>query len=114
LCFALRELNMAFTADAVEHSDVTESGSELSFAAPPEYCLMITETDIRKALARLGAKPYRIKVTAGNSPASGSARAATQERDDEVSRRALSHPEVQRFQQLFPSSHVRQVRNLKE
>jgi hypothetical protein len=31
-----------------------------------------------------------------------------------VARRALAHPEVQRFQELFPNSHVRQVRDLKD
>ena len=34
--------------------------------------------------------------------------------EDEVTVRALAHPEVQRFQQMFPGSMVRTVRNLKE
>jgi hypothetical protein len=33
---------------------------------------------------------------------------------DEASERALAHPEVKRFQELFPESQVRAVRNLKE
>ena len=33
---------------------------------------------------------------------------------DEVSTRALEHPEVKRFQEMFPDSQVRAVRNLKE
>ena len=33
---------------------------------------------------------------------------------DEAAERALAHPEVKRFQELFPESQVRQVRNLKE
>ena len=34
--------------------------------------------------------------------------------DDATAERALAHPEVQRFQELFPDSQVRTVRNLKE
>jgi hypothetical protein len=33
---------------------------------------------------------------------------------DEVAARALEHPEVKRFQELFPDSQVRTVRNLKD
>jgi hypothetical protein len=33
---------------------------------------------------------------------------------DEVASRALEHPEVKRFQELFPDSQVRTVRNLKD
>ena len=34
--------------------------------------------------------------------------------EDDVSERALSHPEVRRFQEMFPDAQVRTVRNLKE
>ena len=34
--------------------------------------------------------------------------------DDNVTERALSHPGVKRFQELFPGAHVRAVRNLNE
>jgi len=33
---------------------------------------------------------------------------------DDVAERALSHPEVRRFQEMFPDAQVRVVRNLKE
>ena len=33
---------------------------------------------------------------------------------NEAADRALGHPEVQRFQELFPDSQVRAVRNLRE
>jgi hypothetical protein len=32
---------------------------------------------------------------------------------DDVSERALAHPEVKRFQETFPDAQVRAVRNLK-
>ena len=34
--------------------------------------------------------------------------------EGEAAERALAHPEVQRFQELFPGAQVRAVRNLKE
>ena len=116
LCSALRELNMAFTADAIEHSIVVEDRAELHFTAPDEYCIMITESEVRKALAHLGVKPYRIKVVAGegSAPRPAAAPASGPRAGDDASERALSHPDVQRFQQEFPSAQVRQVRNLKE
>jgi hypothetical protein len=33
---------------------------------------------------------------------------------DDASERALAHPEVRRFQEMFPDAQVRVVRNLKE
>ena len=113
LSVAMRELGMPFSADAVEHSMVTEAAGELQFVAPREYCRMIQESEVRKALDRLGAKPFRIKVTAGEG-AAPPASSPNREGQDQTATRALSHPEVQRFQQMFPNSQIRQVRNLKE
>jgi hypothetical protein len=47
------------------------------------------------------------------SPASNIAPIAKPQQDD-VSARALTHPEVRRFQEMFPDAQVRVVRNLKE
>jgi len=47
-------------------------------------------------------------------PAYWTAAAVPPKLDDEVSARALEHPEVKRFQELFPDSHVRTVRNLRD
>jgi hypothetical protein len=33
---------------------------------------------------------------------------------DEAAGRALEHPAVKRFQELFPQSQVREIRNLRE
>jgi hypothetical protein len=57
--------------------------------------------------AAASAQPAKLATTAASAPT-----AATGE--DEVRNRALSHPDVQRFQQLFPEGQIRQVRNLKE
>jgi hypothetical protein len=39
---------------------------------------------------------------------------ATPPAQDEIAARALAHPEVQKFQELFPGSQVRKVRDLRE
>jgi hypothetical protein len=54
----------------------------------------------------------RIRITLG-VPDAVKAGKVTPVQDD-VSERALAHPEVQRFQEMFPDAQVRVVRNLKE
>jgi DNA polymerase III subunit gamma/tau len=112
---ALMELSMPFTADAVEHSEVSEVNGELHFATPKEFSLAMDEKDILKAIEKAGGKPMRLRITlgeAGSAPVSKAPSAKPKE--DELSQRALSHPEVRRFQEIFPDAQVRAVRNLKD
>ena len=115
----LIELGMSFTADAVENSEITETAAEITFAAPIEWKLALSETDLRKGLTGIGQGAKRIKIVTGAVGAKPGATSAPKadagpKLDDEVSQRALSHPEVQRFQKAFPEAQVRQVRDLKE
>ena len=114
----LMEMNMTFTADAVENSTITETGSEITFAAPIEWKLALSEADLRKGLSEIGMGARRIKIVTGVAGAAPATAAPKQDSgpklDDEVSQRALAHPEVQRFQKAFPEAEVRQVRDLKE
>ncbi len=119
LAAALHELGMAFTADAVEHSQLTETANELHFVTPAEFKIMLREADVQKALERLNAGKRRIRVTAGQGSANGGngapeRPAAEQPSADEATTRALANPEVQRYRELFPGAEVRVVRNLKE
>jgi DNA polymerase-3 subunit gamma/tau len=109
---ALTELGMQFTADAVEHSQITESNGELSFAAPEEFHLALNGKDILKVVQEVAGRPMRVKVTPGAVDVAEAPKARPPA--DEVSDRALSHPEVRRFQEMFPDAQVRVVRNLKE
>ncbi|HMD50695.1 MAG TPA: DNA polymerase III subunit gamma/tau [Bryobacteraceae bacterium] len=109
---ALVELGMQFTADAVEHSEVTESRGELHFVAPEEFAVSLNEKDILKAVQKVAGRAMRIKVRLG-TPAVTPAPKLNQPPDD-AAERALSHPEVRRFQEVFPDAQVRVVRNLKE
>jgi len=109
---ALLELGMQFTADAVEHSTVTESNGELQFLASDEFALALNEKDILKAVQKIAGRPMRIKITLGKMEPSQNR--AIKPPTDDISERALSHPEVRRFQEMFPDAQVRVVRNLKE
>jgi len=111
---ALTELGMAFTADAVEHSQFTHTGNELQVLAPTETRLSMKEADLQKAIAHLGLPRQVIKITFGEPAKSGPALEKKKTIDeDEVTTRALANPEVQRFRELF-GGEVRAVRNLKE
>jgi DNA polymerase-3 subunit gamma/tau len=113
---ALHELGMAFTADAVEHSQLEESDKELRFITPAEFSLSMQPADLQKAVQHLNIGTRRITVTVGAAAAATEPTAAAPARpaQDEATARALAHPEVQRFQETFPGAEVRVVRNLKE
>ena len=74
--------------------------------------MSLNEKDILKAVQKVAGRAMRIKVRLG-TPAVAPAPKLNQPPDD-ASERALSHPEVRRFQEVFPDAQVRVVRNLKE
>jgi DNA polymerase-3 subunit gamma/tau len=114
---SLMELGMEFTADAIEHSEVTEANGELRFTTPREFSIAMKEADINQAVRQIIGKPLKIKVTIGEVAATPDrekvAAAPAAQQEDDVSRRALANPEVQNFRELF-GGEVRTVRNLKE
>ena len=110
---ALIDAGMQFTADAIEHSQITESNNELHFVTPEEFKLAMKEKDILKVVQKVAGRPMRIRITLG-APNASEAPPAVKPPQDDVSERALSHPEVRRFQEMFPDAQVRTVRNLKE
>ena len=89
---------------------------ELQIAAPKEFQLDLGREEISTALKHLGHPALRFKVTFGavksaEPPPAAAPKAPTKE--NEVTERAMAHPEVQRFRELF-GGEVRTVRNLKE
>ena len=111
----LMELGMAFTADAIEHSEIVEANGELRFTTPREFSIAMKEADINQAVRQIIGKPLKIKVTIGEVAAQNRDKvvAAPAAQEDDASRRALANPEVQSFRDLF-GGEVRTVRNLKE
>jgi hypothetical protein len=70
---------------------------------------------VQSAIKQLGVPGLRGRVVFGevkSAPATAP-KSAGKEQEDEVAARALSHPEVQRYRELF-GGEVRTVRNLKE
>ncbi len=59
---ALTEAGMQFTADAVEHSQMTESNGELQFVTPEEFHLAMNEKDILKVVQKVAGRPMRLKI----------------------------------------------------
>lgn len=105
---------MTFVADAVEHSEVVEAPAELTFRAPKEFSLALRSQDLQAAVREVTGKALKIKVENGNGGAAPEPAAAPPPAEGALLSQVLEHPEVKRFQELFPSGQVRQVRNLKE
>ena len=106
---ALIELGMTFTADAIEESIVKEVGGVIEVITAPVNKLSVKEADLMKAIPG-----RKFKIVFGDPGAPEVPVEKKKIIEDEVTVRALAHPEVQRFQEMFPGSMVRTVRNLKE
>jgi hypothetical protein len=112
---ALEAMNASLSAHAVEESELRESQNTVEFLAPRSAVLGLRSPDVARALAQVLGRTVKVVVTAANgadappaasppaAPASGAAAA-----------RAMEHPAVRKFQELFPDSQVRDVRNLRE
>jgi DNA polymerase-3 subunit gamma/tau len=115
---ALMEAKQTHIADALEQSSLEESATELIFTTPKMYVMYLKQADFEAVVRRVMGKPFKITIKAGESAAESVPLAAappvTPGNEDEVTTRALSHPEVRRFQEIFPDSQVRTVRNLRE
>jgi DNA polymerase-3 subunit gamma/tau len=112
---ALNEQGQTFLADAVEHAQVDEQPGEVRFIAPREFSLSLKSAELKVAVAKVIGRPVKTTLVVGDAAAAPKPPAASLESDeDELTQRAMAHPEVQRFQEMFPGSHVRAVRNLKQ
>jgi hypothetical protein len=113
----LHEKGNAHLADAVENSSLTIVGGDLNVVAPKSYALYFRDPGFESAVREVFGRPLRMKLTTGE-PAGGAAPIGVgappkTEAEDEVTGRALEHPEVRRFREVF-GGEVRKVRNLKE
>lgn len=113
---ALTAGGMKFSADAVAQSEVSLEGGDLVIRAPKAMTLALRDAAVQRIAAQVLGKPVRLRVEADASMKA----AATPARDEnaadnaELRARALEHPGVKRFQELFPGSQIRAVRNLSE
>jgi len=112
---ALAKEGLNFSADAILQADVSLQGSDLLVRGSKTLSFALKDPAIQRVAAQVLGKPVRVKFEAGESSkaaAPASARAGGE--DSELRARALSHPGVKRFQELFPDAQVRTVRNLNE
>ncbi len=114
---ALTKEGLNFSADAILQADVSLQGSDVLVRGAKTLSFALKDPAIPRVASQVLGKPVRVKFEIGESSnkaaAPAPARAAAGE-DTELRDRALSHPGVKRFQELFPDAQVRTVRNLNE
>ena len=104
---------LQFSADAIAQADAKLVNGELLITASKEFQLDLGREEISTALKHLGYPSMRFKVTFGEVKPAAAPVAKPAAKEDEVTGRALAHPEVQRFREMF-DGEVRTVRDLKE
>ena len=108
---AMIETGMQFSADALAQSSVAMVANELVITTAKSFQLDLGRDEIQSVLKHLGLN-LKFKVIFGDvKTAAPIAKSAPKE--DEVTERALNHPDVQRFREVF-GGEVRNVKNLKE
>jgi DNA polymerase III subunit gamma/tau len=113
---ALRKAKLDHTADAVQSSEVELRGNEVVVRAGKAQTFLLKDPVVQRVASEVAGKPVRVRLEAGEAVTAApiaSSEKPTGE-DTEVRERALSHPGVKRFQELFPGAQVRTVRNLNE
>jgi DNA polymerase-3 subunit gamma/tau len=108
---ALVEAKRTHDADALQHSDVAESANEVVVTTPKMYISYLKSPEFENTVRRIVGRAVKVTIKAGETSTPMPAAAA---KPDAAADRALAHPEVQRFKEMFPDSQVRTVRNLKE
>ncbi len=104
----------AFTLDALDHAEVAQTQGGIEFIAPRQHLLALRGKHVGEALAGLLGRTPRITYTAGGGEPLPDAPPPKPADDEETLQRALAHPGVRRFQEVFPGARVMGVRNLKE
>jgi DNA polymerase III subunit gamma/tau len=116
---AFRKAGLSTSADALQVSEVRLQGNDLLIQTPKHFAFTLGEAVVQRVASEVIRKPIRVRVeiidnaTTTPAPAPSASEMPGPEESD-VRQRALSHPEVKRFQELFPGAQVRTVRNLNE
>ena len=115
LAAALEAMSASLSAHAVEESEIRESQNSVEFIAPRNALIALRSPDVGKALEQILGRKVKVVITAGDGNAAAPrGPSPSAPRQDDTAARALEHPAVRRFQELFPQSQVREVRNLRE
>jgi DNA polymerase-3 subunit gamma/tau len=112
---ALSKEGLNFSADAILQADVSAQGSDLLVRGAKTLSIALKDPAIQRVASQVLGKPVRVKFEVGESSKSAApAPVRSAGEDPDLRARALSHPGVKRFQELFPDAQVRTVRNLNE
>lgn len=116
LYHALCKAGLNYTADALQSSEVRVEGNEVVVRAPKMMMLALKDPGLPRIAAEITGKPLRVRTEVGEGAAAvpPPSNVKSDGEDNQVRQRALSHPGVKRFQELFPEAQVRTVRNLNE
>jgi DNA polymerase-3 subunit gamma/tau len=112
---ALSKEGLHFAADNILQTSVSVQGSDLRVRGSKTLSLALADPAVQRVASLVLGKPVRVKFEVEESNkgvAPVPLRSAAE--DSELHARALSHPSVKRFQELFPDAQVRTVRNLNE
>jgi DNA polymerase-3 subunit gamma/tau len=114
---ALLEQKTARVAlDAVRNAEIVESPGAVEFVTTKIQAMGLRGADFEKIVAQAAGRGVKVKITLTETAtaAAGAGSAAATAEADAASERALADPAVRQFQELFPDSKVRGVRDLKE
>jgi DNA polymerase III subunit gamma/tau len=113
---ALYKARLNTSADAVQHSELRLDGGDLVIRAPKSLTLALKDANVQRIASDIVGKPVRVRIEVGEGVKAASAPLSEPPAigQTEFRERALSHPGVKRFQELFPGAQVRTVRNLNE
>jgi DNA polymerase-3 subunit gamma/tau len=110
----LSEKGFTHLADAVENARITLNGAELAIVTAKSYEIYFKDRGFEEAVREVFGKPLRVRIGIGDAgPAATPIAPAASLGEEQATGRALAHPEVQRFQEVF-GGEIRKVRNLKE
>ncbi len=114
---ALCTAGLQFSADALMQCEVELKGGELVLTGPKGSLFSLRDPKVQTVAAQVAGKPVKIRLEAGAAAASSGVVTKSsngKDTDSALRERALEHPGVKRFQELFPDAQVRTVRNLNE
>jgi hypothetical protein len=113
---ALCRAGLNTSADAVQQSELRLDGSELVVKAPKSLALALKDPSVQRVATQIIGRPVRLRIEVGEGIKTASTPVSEHSgpSETELRERALSHPGVKRFQELFPDAQVRTVRNLNE
>jgi hypothetical protein len=110
----LHEKGLAYMADAVENSGITLNAADLAIVTSKFYERYFKDPGFEEAVRQVFGRALRVKIAIGDAGTAAAAVVpAPSAGEDRAASRALAHPEVRRFQEVF-GGEIRKVRNLKE